>query len=183
MHSPAIDNFESTMRSGEVVHSFEGEINADVLNSILKDVESYLDRDEENFKKTRKVYNVLVETLQNLYHHTEKANGSTLPNGDSQRKVKFALVKTEGDYHILAANYILADKAPTLKNRIDKINGLDKEGLRELYKEVLDNGQYSVHGGGGLGMIDIARKSGNKLDYEFTPVGDGYELFVLKIKV
>ena len=72
---------------------------------------------------------------------------------------------------------------PPLKAKLDKINALDKEGLRSYYKEVLDNGQYSVHGGGGLGMIDIARKSGNKLDYDFSDVSDTFGLYVLKLKV
>ena len=62
-------------------------------------------------------------------------------------------------------------------------NALDKDGLRSYYKEVLDNGQYSVHGGGGLGMIDIARKSGNKLEYDFSDVNDDFGLYILKIKV
>ena len=41
----------------------------------------------------------------------------------------------------------------------------------------------SAKGGGGLGMIDIARKSGKKLDYKFDPVDDQFSFFSLNIKV
>ena len=83
----------------------------------------------------------------------------------------------------MTANYIEVDNIAPLKAKLDKINALDKDGLRSYYKEVLDNGKYSVHGGGGLGMIDIARKSGNKLEYDFSDVNDYFGLYILKIKV
>ena len=41
----------------------------------------------------------------------------------------------------------------------------------------------SEKGGGGLGMIDIARKSGQKLDYEFLPIDDVFAFFTLTIKI
>jgi len=41
----------------------------------------------------------------------------------------------------------------------------------------------SDKGGGGLGMIDIARKSGQKLDFNFLPVNNNFSFFSLNIKV
>ena len=168
---------------GEVMHSFKGEITQKVLSETLKSVEDRLEKEEEDFKKSRKVYNILVEALQNLYHHTDAQAAEVLDNGDQKKTATFMLARKDGEYNILAANYIVKDNIPPLKSKLDKINSLDKQGLREFYKEVLDNGQYSVHGGGGLGMIDIARKSGNSLDYEFSDINRDYGLFVLKIKV
>lgn len=165
------------------MHSFEGEITESLVSDILKEVEERLESDEEDFKKSRKVYNVLVETLQNLYHHTDAHAVEVLDNGDKKKTAMFLLARKDSEYNILAANYILKQNIPSLKAKLDKINSLDKEGLRDYYKEVLDNGQYSVHGGGGLGMIDIARKSGNKLEYDFSDVNTDYGLFVLRIKV
>jgi len=48
---------------------------------------------------------------------------------------------------------------------------------------VLNNGEMSDKGGGGLGMIDIARKTGEKLNYNFMPVDDSYSFFSLNIKI
>jgi len=166
-----------------MMHSFEGEITESRVSEILKEVEERLERDEEDFKKSRKVYNVLVETLQNLYHHTDAYSSETLNNGDKKKTTLFLLARKDSEYNILAANYVTKENIPLLKAKLDKINSLDKDGLREYYKEVLDNGQYSIHGGGGLGMIDIARKSGNRLIYDFSDVNADFGLFVLRIKV
>jgi len=52
-----------------------------------------------------------------------------------------------------------------------------------LYKQVLTNGQVSDKGGGGLGIIDIAKKSGEKLDYGFMPVDDFNSFFSLNVSI
>lgn len=70
-----------------------------------------------------------------------------------------------------------------LKKRLDDINLLSKEELKEYYKAVLNNGEMSLKGGGGLGMIDIARKTGEKLNFNFAPVDDKFSFFSLNIKI
>ena len=41
----------------------------------------------------------------------------------------------------------------------------------------------SLKVGGGLGMIDIARKTGEKIDYKFLEINDKISFFTLNIKV
>jgi hypothetical protein len=41
----------------------------------------------------------------------------------------------------------------------------------------------SAKGGGGLGMIDIARKSGKKLDYSFINVDKHFSFFSLIVNI
>jgi hypothetical protein len=60
---------------------------------------------------------------------------------------------------------------------------MDKEQLKEYYQEVLNGGSMSEKGTAGLGMIDIARKSGNKLEYKFLPISDNMRFFSLNIKI
>ena len=70
-----------------------------------------------------------------------------------------------------------------LDQRLKKINSLDKEDLRDYYREVLGNGSVSNKGTAGLGMIDIARKSGNKLEYEFLDIDEEFSFFSLNVKI
>jgi hypothetical protein len=64
-----------------------------------------------------------------------------------------------------------------------KINLLSIEELKDYYIETLNNEAFSGKGGGGLGMIDIARKSGQKIEYTFHPVDESYSFFSLMIHV
>jgi hypothetical protein len=91
--------------------------------------------------------------------------------------------KLEKGYSIITGNYILNENISALKNRLDEVNSLNKDELKEYYKKVLNNGEMSLKGGGGLGMIDIARKTGEKLEYNFLEIDNKVSFFTLNIKV
>jgi hypothetical protein len=119
--------------------------------------------------------------LQNLYHHLDKLPEDAVKLFNT---VIFMVGKDDDEtYSIFTGNYISNDNAEKLKAKLDKINSLDQDELKAYYKEVLNNGMMSDKGGGGLGMIDIARKSGRKLDYDFQEVDDQHSFYSLNIKV
>ncbi len=168
------------MEESGIILSFKGDITSDLLTSVLQIMENRLESFQEEPKIKKKVYHVLVECLQNLYHHMEEI--PSYING-KDRSAIFMIGKTEEGYSILTGNYILNTNVAGLKQRIDDINKLTKDELKEYYKQVLTNGEISMKGGGGLGIIDIARKSGEKLAYEFLPISNNISFFILKIKI
>lgn len=176
-----IYEFYNKMEKSNIMLSFKGDISSELLTSILQIMESKMESLEEPPKIRRKVYNILVECLQNLYHHIDET--PELQSSAADKSAIFMIGKENGEYSILTGNYILAEQATNLKERLDRINAMDKDELKAYYKEVLNNGEMSAKGGGGLGMIDIARKSGHKLDYSFLPVDDNFSFFSLRIKV
>ena len=72
--------------------------------------------------------------------------------------------KKDGYWSVITANKILTEKIEGLKASIDNINGLNKEDLNALYKKQIREGSLSEKGGAGLGLIDIARKTGRQLE-------------------
>lgn len=160
--------------------SFKGDITSELLTSILQIMESKLDNLQEEPKIKKKVYNVLVECLQNLYHHMDEVAPE---QNDKIRSAIFMIGKIDNQYNIITGNYIKNDNVSGLKKRLDDINQLSKEELKEYYKAVLNNGEMSLKGGGGLGMIDIARKTGEKLNFNFANVDDKFSFFSLNIKI
>ncbi len=179
-----IYDFYDKMERNHIMLSFKGDITSELLTSILQIMESKLDNLQEEPKIKKKVYNVLVECLQNLYHHMDEyEEGVTSTAAEKMRAAIFMIGKVDSQYNIITGNYIKADNVKGLKNRLDEINKLDKDQLKDYYKTVLNNGEMSEKGGGGLGMIDIARKTGQKLNYNFMPVDDKYSFFSLNIKI
>ncbi len=170
------------MEKDNIIMSFKGEITSDIISRVLQMAEDKLDNEKNSVKK--KIYNILVEGLQNLYHHTEdfRVHGEKDFLGDS--KSALLLIWHEDDYYyIQTGNYIQNENINTLKTRLDKINGMSKDELRDYYKEILNNNTISDKGGASLGMIDIARKSGEKLEYSFTRLDDHISFFDFKVKV
>lgn len=171
------------MENDNIILSFKGVVTADLLNSVLNIIESKLKLIGESQRIKRKVYNVLVECLQNLYHHTD-AHIEGKQGEETQGNSSLVLVLKENDkFLIKTGNYIKNNKVIDLESKLNEINSLDKEGLRGLYIDHLSESVISSKGTAGLGMIDIARKSGNKLDYEFLKVNDDSSFFCLNVKI
>ncbi len=165
-----------------VIMAYKGAITSELIEKFLDTVEGKLEEIKETNKLKRKVYSVLVETLQNLYHHIDKAKSSEVSLSDTQ----FAIVVFSRDgekYKISTGNFVKLDKIKHLKERLDQINYLSKDELKALYRMILDNQEFSQKGGGGLGMIDIARKTGSKLNYTFHKYNENYKFFSLSILV
>lgn len=170
------------LEQDDIILSFKGIITADFLSSILSIMETKMKTLDESSKRTKKVVNVLIECVQNLYHHIEETDLQKI-DGKLLRTALIMVVKNKDNFLIQTGNVIEKEVAQELKERIDIINGFDKDELREYYQSTLNNGSVSDKGTAGLGMIDIARKSGNKLEYEFLPMDDKYSFFSLNVKI
>ena len=178
-----IFEFYNQMERNKIMLSFKGDITSELLTSILQIMENKLDNIQEEPKIKKKVYNVLVECLQNLYHHLDVSPDGDIEENKIAKSAIFMIGKYDNEYNIITGNYILSKNVDTLKSKLDKVNGMDKEQLKEYYKQILSEGEFSAKGGGGLGMIDIARKSGQKLNYSFKTIDTTYSFFSLNIKI
>jgi hypothetical protein len=176
-----IYDFYDKMERNNILLSFKGNITSELLTSILQIIESKMENLQEEPKVKKKVYNVLVECLQNLYHHMDENPAKR--ESEVPSSAIFMIGKVNGQYSIVTGNYILSKNVDFLKTRLDEINTMSKEELKDFYKAVLNNGEMSDKGGGGLGMIDIARKSGQKLSYNFVPIDEQNHFFSLNVKI
>jgi len=167
------------MEKENIVISFKGEITSEIISEVLRMAEDKLDGEKNSIRK--KIYNILVEGLQNLYHHSETRH---ISEDMGETKEAILLIWYEDNtYHIQTGNYIKNENIPLLKTKLEKINAMSKDELRKYYKEVLNNNQFSEKGGASLGMIDIAKRSGEKLDFSFTKVNDYISFFDFVVKV
>lgn len=183
-HPNGMDVYElyNRMESDKVLLSFKGDITSDLTTSILGIIEQRLEEMNESPRLRKKVYNVLVECLQNLYHHID--SGVAAQNDETEKKSAIFMIGASNQgYSITTGNYIDSERVNGFSGLLNRINSLSADELKQLYKDVLNNEQRSNKGGGGLGMIDIARKTGKKLNYDFIPVTDNLSFFSLNINI
>ena len=129
-----IYDFYDKMDRNKIMLSFKGDITSELLTSILQIMESKLDNLQEEPKVKKKVYNVLVECLQNLYHHMDEVSFSDDSNVVVSRSAIFMIGKVDNEYSIITGNYILTSNVENLKVKLDRINEMTKEELKEYYK-------------------------------------------------
>jgi hypothetical protein len=177
-----VDERYAKMNKGEVLLSYKGSITAELITNVLGVVETKLDHVIDQSSTKKKIYNVLVESLQNLYHHVDDLPDSIGGGMDVHFGI-FVISKINEAYEIRTGNFIKNDKIKKLKERLDKIKSLSKDELKELYKFVLNNQKFSDKGGGGLGLIDIARRTDGRINFEFDHYNEEYSFFYLSVTV
>jgi len=175
-----VDDFFKELDGGEVLLSYKGSITTELINHVLDVVENKLQDFNEDPKLRKKVYNVLVESLQNLYHHIDDLPDDFRDDYENRFGV-LVVSRVDDSYKIATGNFIRSEKIKYLKDKIDKINSLSREELKDMYKFILNHQKISEKGGGGLGLVDIARKTGNKLNYIFHNFNNDFYFFNLDV--
>ncbi len=170
-----IFDLHKTMLENNLILVYEGEFTQEITKSVLAMAERNMDSSGEESAVKRKVFNVMVECLQNIVKHADAVA--------NDHSAVFMIGKQDNEYIIISGNPIMNENINGLKSKIDQINDLDKEGLKELYKNIIKNTEISDKGGAGLGFVDMARKSGNKLGYDFVALDDTSSFFCLKASV
>lgn len=129
-------------------------------------------RDEQN-----KLAFVMVEAYQNIIRHRARDMAHDPPNGRSM----FLLHSEEAAQHVIAVNPVCRKETPGLTALLDRLHGLDRTELKELFLRGLQAQGPGKRGGAGLGLIEMARRSGHGLKHALLPLDDQLELFALHV--
>ncbi len=158
---------------------FSGQITSDVVTEYIEKIESLSQEMTLPRNLEKKLMHVAVESIQNLFHHScEDAENSEMKNFGV-----FLLSTKDNNLSLTTGNFIKQEQVLFLKNRLEQLNTLNIEEIKKLYKIILNGTQLSRKGGGGLGMIDVIKKTKQKLNYHFYPVNDGFSFYEFKVKI
>jgi len=175
-------DFYKSMIANRVSLVYEGEITHQITKAFTSLTESNMALEDESNTVQKKVFHVMVECLQNISKHADQVI-TTSENPNSVGRGIFLVAKEDDAYTVTTGNVVINDKVQPLTEMLGNINSLDKEGLKALYKQQIREGRLSEKGGAGLGFIDIARKTGQKLDFNFLEVDGDHSFFILTTRV
>lgn len=143
-------------------------------SKILKSIESFVESNVEKIGDRKRVYNVAVDMLQ----------GITNFRNTNSDKVEFYFKHDQHKIYLITKNMISQQSKDKLAKTLDYLNALshDKEQLKQLYKRIMREGRLSDRGGPSLGLIDMVRKSQNKILYNFQVHDLEYDKFTMIIQ-
>jgi hypothetical protein len=177
-HGKAVAQLERLMAENNVYLIWSGHFSADVGKEVLSFTETKLSEEDVDSVLRRKIFSILVETLENVAKYT--------PGHEPEEKygMPIAMIRLEGHiYSLTTGNLIPNDKVAALKEKLETINQYDKEGLKELFKKALKDQSIDFESTGNMGLIEMAKKSGNKLIYKFDKINDQYSYYMLTVNI
>ncbi|MEZ5072921.1 MAG: SiaB family protein kinase [Bacteroidales bacterium] len=158
----------------DITIAYEGQITHQIMKALTSLVEDQLD-DVEDELVLRRVYHVMVESLQNINRHAE----SYEDKGHPYPGMGLVLVtKNDQRFRVTTGNIIESSQEEEIAMFLGRLNTMDKDALKELHKKQMRDGAISAKGGAGLGFIDIKRRTGNPLDYSFVKIDEETSFFI-----
>jgi hypothetical protein len=171
--------FYRSMKDHEISLVYEGEITHQITKAFTSLAEANMGKDKESTTVQRKVFHVMVECLQNISKHAEDLGDYYSNDG----RGIFMVHKGKEEYRITTGNLIDNEKVEEISSFLEKINAMTKVELDELHKTQIREGRLSDKKGAGLGFIDMARKTGEKLEYQFLKMNEQSSFFILITRV
>ena len=166
--------FYKKLKSNGQCLLYNGIFSDHITSEILKLYESDIESHGESPKIKKRVIFLLAECFQNIIRHgghSKDYQFNTLDHGF------FLAWNNSGKYYLVSANSIENKNVDRLRSQLEQLNMKEKDELDALHKKIIEEGKLSSKGGAGLGLIEMARKSGQKLLFSFEKLNDDFSLY------
>lgn len=166
------------MSKKEVILEHRGAVTFDTINPLLDrlKVQAEFMKLRRGFQK--RLYSVFVECIENIY----KYESNDVDQFDNKEPY-ISLTKQEDMFIVRTGNIIANTRVTGLQSRLELINRQDYEKLRASYAKIIDQDIITKEEGAGLGLITIALRSQNRINYSFTTIDKNRSYFEMKILI
>jgi hypothetical protein len=166
------------LREAGILISFTGSFSHSIIEELGTAVKKYLQSAESQKTAMMDVFSVYIEAAQNVRNYNERRVAAG--HADTEASI-VVIAKRDAHYRVYAGNVVERADVAALSTRLDHIAGMDKAALKIAYKEQLRKDRSA--GSAGLGLIEIARRASQPLEYSFTSQPDGRAYFSLCVEI
>lgn len=165
----------------EIYLHYKGVILYDTIGELIGELKELMF--ERKIKQTvyKKVLMVMIEALENVFKYSDCFMDAEEITEDFHPEIFIA--KTPTAFKITVSNPVKYSDQVSLEAKLIEINSLDKQGIKNKYKQIITNGEFSEKGGAGLGIIEMAKITDAPLDYSFTKINDQFSYYSLSLKI
>ncbi|MFL5763985.1 MAG: SiaB family protein kinase [Bacteroidia bacterium] len=175
MTNKSIEAFQKKLLRDRFSLVYMGEFDDNMTSALMRSNEMSI---QENKGFRKKLSYMVVECFQNIIRHADKPELLT----QTTNKPKIFILRNIGNVHYISStNLVENEKRENLQIKLRTINVLSAEDLREVYIGAMINNEISEKGGGGLGLIEMARKSGAPLEYAFDVINYFFSIFYFQV--
>lgn len=151
-----------------------GRVDHTVVERLLAEAESASLSVGDAVSVRKRLFNVLVEGLENVRVHA----------GEQFEDTAFALLVDAGDgYRLAFGNALPLAMAAMLSHRMEVLNSMEEADLKQHFMLMLGNDARTERGGAGLGLLTMARKSHRPMLVRTLPLNEGTAYFVMELAV
>jgi hypothetical protein len=174
----SVTRLEKLMDEKKIYLIWSGHVSPEIGKEVIDFAELKLSEEDIEGRQRKRVFSTLVELLDNV--------GNYSPGREVEEKYgkPFAMIRlVDKVYLITTGNLIPNSKVKLLNEKLEIVNSLDKQGLKEMFIKSLTDQESDTDSTGNLGLIEMVKKSGSKLEYLFEEINEEYSYYTLTVSV
>ena len=165
-----ISKIRMVMSEEGIVFSFSGKISQSLISFMVETARTQFEERGEESKMTRNMFLIAIEQLQNIMSYSKEKD---IFNGNRYVSPGVLVIGFNEDkqkYYVNSSNEIIDEDKLKVSQKIDYINTLEKDDLRKYLREKLRSEEDVHERGAGVGFIEMAKISSEKLEYDFEEI-------------
>ncbi|WP_297421199.1 SiaB family protein kinase [Clostridium sp.] len=178
----AVYELQKKLKESNIEFIFSGTFSQGLIEELGVALKQRLQLQQVAKSKISSAFFAFVEQTQNIKQY-EVSKENTKDFSVIAGSAVIAISKINSGYSVYSGNVILNEDITNLKEKLDKIISMDKDELNIYFREVSRQEIDMSCGRAGLGLIQIARKSAEKIDYKFDRIDDSYSYYTLTVTV
>ena len=159
----SFDELEALLKEDNIIFlTYGGTFTQSLIAGMTGVLEKEVEEAELSMKISNNIFVVFIELAQNVMNYSKKVKSQNIldPKG------LIFVGKKEENYFVCSQNIISKEDRERIEPRLKSIQNATDEAIKKLYKEVRRSGKESHEKGGGLGLLEIAKKS-QQIEYHF----------------
>ncbi len=176
-------NFYNNIKKEKIIFCYSGPIAQSTIEGIGTTLRLDLKMEEADMSSSQKIFSVFIEQMQNVLNYSQE---KILNDKELEKELKIGVLvigQEENNFYVYCGNKVYNSDVEKIQSRMDELKGLSQEELKELYKKRRKSEQLEGSKGAGLGLIEMARKSGRPIESSFKKIDDEFSFFSIKVLV
>lgn len=172
--------FKNRLHEQGIMFSFTGYVSEAILFSLGDALKKKMALEDTDANVIKRVFSVFVEQVQNIIRYSAER----LDAGEAERARLSSGMITVGAkgqrFFVVCGNVLSNRQVPQLRERLEHLKGLDKAAIKAYYKQKLKEPPEADSQGATIGLVEIARRASEPVEFDFLDLGDDTAFFCLK---
>lgn len=176
-------DFYQEAKGKNIIFYYCGPVAHAGIEGVAQTLRKNLEYEEAGNLTAQSVFSVFIEQMQNILNYSAERVSKPEEEGHDLRVGVVVIGHDKKGYFIMCGNRMHSADVPALSEKLELIRNMNKEELKILYKERRRMDPAPESKGAGLGLIEMARKGTEPIEYDFLPVDDEFSFFTIKVVV
>lgn len=167
-------------KDGIVFLTYGGFLSQALISGMTEALEKEAEQSDLDMGASNNIFTVFIELAQNMMNYSKS---QMLLSTDKKAEGLILVSKDNfGNYYIHSQNIIdFADKHK-IEPKLIEIKSLNRDGIKQKYKELRRSGAHTHGRGGGIGFYEIAKRC-DMIEYEFKQINQNKFYFHFKATI